>query len=277
MRLIDKFVEKVRKETGSFVLTMPRGVDEQGKTTYHFMQSKNGNARFVYGNYSYWEKDFYMDVKYKPELCAIVCDNIVYVLNIVLFGIWENKDYPAGVKNYSEYVRSLKKSIEEILFTEYWDGIEIGEVDITNVSKATKQKARNIIFDEDVITSLEKHKYVNKCPFTDVDYAKVLCGNFTVREEVFTRFDEMRNDFISCKIEFQMLSELISNKVVAEDWELSIANGLNSVNAQTVNVEFEFNGKYGTEKLSHINLEEFCVTKVIFLSLIFVIQNEQVK
>lgn len=261
MNLIDRFVEKVRKETDSFVIKIQR--DEENKKTYHFMQSKNGNARFVYGDYSYLDEDFYMSVKYKPELCAIVSDNIVYVTNPFFFDIY-GKNYPAGVKDYSEYVRSLEKSVEEILFAEYWDGIEICEVDITNASKATKQKARNIVFDEDVIASLEKYKYVKKCPFTDIDYAKVLCGNFIVREEVFSRFDNMKNDFISCKIEFQMLSELINNRVVAEDWELSIANGLNSVDAQTVNVEFEFHGKYGAEKIEPYQLRRILCDRDYF-------------
>ena len=63
-------------------------------------------------------------------------------------------------------------------------------------------------------------------------------------------FQVKQKDWIAKKTIYEKTLELMKTPEIAYEWELAIVNGLRSVDAKAVTVEFEFNEKIASGKIS---------------------------
>lgn len=263
MKIIEEFMKRVRQENNSFVIEVPRRNDDV--TTYHFILSKVGNAILVYGDYSYYDKYFYLYSDYKPELCAIVTNDMIYVLDEYLFSFHNAEDYPVGVRKYFDYVEEIKKDITNNVFRTYWNDIEVSITRDMEVNEQIKNIVRDCIFYNDTEYRLAKRYDIKTCPIERIDCTKELCGFVDIKKEVIKYFDDNRERLKAIKTEYELIKSLVSKYAFVEDLEMEILNGLNSVDARTVNVTFNFNGKTGTEKIEAEHLKRILRNKDCFI------------
>ena len=59
-----------------------------------------------------------------------------------------------------------------------------------------------------------------------------------------------RDSITKIKLQKELIEKYIEEKSVVEDWEIELARSINNLKANYVNIEFNFNGNIGTEKIN---------------------------
>ena len=243
MTLLEQFKDKVLNTEGSFRL-------EWNGWFYSFMRCTNGNAEYIYREYKFKNKDF-SEINLNYELAAIVDKNtkVIYVIDEYIFNRNFNKEfvYPNGCVNFNDYVVEKNKYFQNVLFRNYYDSIEIDIDSVTDEDFINSQKrtARMSILSGDDVTLLEFNHM-----FTSDDIAKMICGYMSIEDEANERFANTREFIIKAKLRQELIEKYIEEKSVVEDWEIELARSINNLKANHVNVEFNFNGNIGTEKIN---------------------------
>ena len=243
MRLIDEFVQKVLDETDSFSIILPPEINLI--RYYHFIQGRVGKARYVYGTYSHQDKIFQSGLNLAPELVSIVSNNHVYIVNHYFFNL---KRYSPGkntLPDNTSYLDCHKANgyVDDVIFPKFYGALKITE----NIDKPEcRKKAREIL--------LTKRKTIDELHMDDCfdlqDVANFLCGFIHIEDEAEHRLEAKKNYYIGEKSERTKIMEHLEDPSIAENWERKIAEGLQSVDAKAVTVEFEINGKQSSGKLS---------------------------
>ncbi len=125
-------------------------------------------------------------------------------------------------------------------------GNELAKKYITDEDFINSQKraARISILSGDDVT-LPKFNHM----FTSNDIAKMICGYMNIEDEANERFANTREFMIKTKLRQELIKKYIEEKSVVEDWKIELARSINNLKANYVNVEFNFNGNIGTEKI----------------------------
>lgn len=246
MRLIDEFVNRVLTDEGSFVLIDKKDGCKDFKYI-QFMQCKVGNGRYIYGFYG-WNPDFNISFKNEAELFAIVANGTVYTVQDFLFNIWRDEDrknLPENHKYFSSERKEQNEYVRNVLFKEFYNNLEVNPIVDEGHLKECQKKARKIRltsgFGVEPVTIADI--------FNEQETAKVLCGLIDLKKEAMQHFESNRDVWINNKAEHEKIKELVEVSVGVESWEIEMANGINSVDAMNVTVEFEFNNKKASAKM----------------------------
>lgn len=250
MRLIEKFAEEVFKNNGSFTIKMSRDNKEDGNKTYHFLQDEVGKARYVYGFSNYWNEDFYAQLDAKPKIIAIVSDENIYVLDVFFLDIYvygnDKVTLPNNVFILEEYTAEQNENISNTIFHEFYNKLGTDENSITDSEKELKEKARSYIFSKSAdLPNVELKPLLNV-----QDIAHILCGFTDFEKEVKERLNKDKEQWIRKKSTDKKIKSLMENSETAACYEIEIADGIRSVEAKTVTVEFELNGKVVSAKIN---------------------------
>ena len=70
-----------------------------------------------------------------------------------------------------------------------------------------------------------------------------------IEDEANERFEYNKGWLIKTKLGNELAKKYITEKSVVKDWEIELARSINNLKANYVNVEFNFNGNVGTEKI----------------------------
>lgn len=249
MRLIDKFAVEVLKNKSSFGITMP---DENNKMekTYHFIQDKAGKAAYVYGMSDYWDANFYTKLDNNPKVVAIVSEEKVYIIDTFFFGIYtygNNKIvFPDNIAIFDDYVKECNDYVCNVMFPEFYEKLDIDENSAADLEETCKRKARAAVlyrdnkFDEVKINSI----------FSKQDIADIICGSVDFKDETERRLNSGRKKWIREKSINKKIREYVDNSKVALLWEQKISDGIGSVEAKTVTVEFKLNGIKASAKIN---------------------------
>lgn len=235
MSMIHEFVEKVLSSDEAFVL--------ENKNTYtYFIQGKVGDGKYVYCRYGF-KKDFYTELNEGMKLVAIVANDTVYIIDEFRLDLWgKSIDLPDHTALFKDYVKKVNEHVGNTVFLQFCAGLDVSgtEVDV----KRCKEVAR-----EYLITNrpYQAAKYVNMFDMNEV--AQSLCGFINADEEAKRRYEIERDKWADKIARDKMVEAVMNDPSVAEEWELRMAQALNSLEAKTVNVEFEFNGKRAAEKI----------------------------
>lgn len=242
MTLLEQFKDKVLNTKGPFNL-------EEGSWNYSFMRYTNGNAEYIYVNCKFENNDF-SDITLKYDLAAIM-DNatqIIYVVDEYIFqkSFNEKSAYPDGCVEFSGYVVEINKYLQELLLRDYYDKIKIDINTITdkNIINNKKLEARYVI-----LSGNKKDFPKFNFKFTRNDIAKMICGYSNIDEEASKIFSDNIKMFTYIKLGNKLVEKYIEEKSVVEDWEIKLAESINSVKANYVNVEFDFNGNVAVGKV----------------------------
>lgn len=242
MTLLEQFKDKVLNTEGSFRL-------EWNGWFYSFMRCTNGNAEYIYREYKFKNKDF-SEINLNYKLAAIVDKNtkVIYVIDEYIFNRNFNKEfvYPNGCVNFNDYVVEKNKYFQNVLFRNYYDSIEVDINSVTDEDFINSQKraARiSILSGNEMVLP----KFNND--FTSNDIAKMICGYMNIEDEANERFEYNKGWLIKTKLGNELAKKYITEKSVVKDWEIELARSINNLKANYVNVEFNFNGNVGTEKI----------------------------
>ena len=242
MRLIDEFVAKVLVDDGAFALKDPKMND----IWYHFLQGREGEAKLVYGSRGYGE-GFYLSFENKAEVVAIVAHGTVYIVDKYLLDVWnipsEDSTLPKGaVDFYASYIRGLNDRVADVVFPAFYKTLVTVDVDIEDC----RDRARKAMLNDDAERNTAAPCLTNG--FGERDAVNILCGYYDADEEAMKRLEQDREKWSRRKSEHEKVMELIESGDGAEEWERRIADGLKSVDAVCVTVEFSMNGKTAVGK-----------------------------
>lgn len=252
MRLIDKFVERALNDNGSFDINI-KEKEKRDTTNYHFLQSKVGKAKYIYGMKCWNDEKFYSKLDLKPELVAIVSEGIVYIVDEIFLQIYklynqEEALLPENTKRYEEVVKEANEYVSNIIFMDFYKALGIEEITDKNTIEKCRKCARGYLFSKDPTVLFENEKLNNF--FNVRDVANILCGFIDIETEAKSRLNGRKSEWISKKSTNEKIRKLMNDVETAFDWEIAIAEGIRSVKAKTVVVEFELNGKRASGKIS---------------------------
>ena len=242
MTLLEQFKDKVLNTKGSFKL------NDENKY-FSFTRCTNGNAEYIYGYYKFYDRDFSnIDIKYNLVAILDKTEQIIYIVGEYMFNIKFSKDfiYPAGCVGFNDYVVEKNKYFQNVLFRRYYDSIEVDINSVTDEEciNTQKKQARFIILSGN---EMVLPKFNND--FTSNDIAKMICGYMNIEDEANERFEYNKGWLIKTKLGNELAKKYITEKSVIEDWEIELARSINNLKANYVNVEFNFNGNVGSEKI----------------------------
>lgn len=244
-RLIDKFVEKVLNITESFMIET--GKSETNKKYHFFIQSNVGKARYVYGDYSYINENFNTDLSLNPQLIAIVADGKIYIIDEFKLDVYgEDAELPENVFKLTDIVIKENAYVESVIFADFYKSLKENDVTDEDLLKKCKDEARRVLFAKNPVVNEPTIKNM----FSAQDIANSLCGVINLESEAVKRLVADQENWIYKKSYNKKIKELMKNHLIAADYEMEIAEGLRSVDAKTVTVEFELNGKKESAKMN---------------------------
>lgn len=226
-------------ESGKYSFNMYDGED----IYYSFAVRDVGKAKYIYGYYS-WSKDYYSDINAQLKLCAIFSDSKLYIVNSLAFGHYINEtvDMP-DIVMFGEYVKTINNEANKIL-KEFYGKLEVKAItnkeELENIKELTRLA---VFFDND-----EEIK-INHM-FNEQKAADILCGLIDLNDEINVRLQKDKVSWTDKKSEKAKIEEFRSNPKVIAFWERKLAEGLRSVDAETVLVEFAVNGKKAAARTS---------------------------
>lgn len=245
-RLIDKFVENVLNTTESFMIEV--GNCDTNKRYHFFIQCNVGKARYVYGEYSY-NKNFYTNLKLKPKLIAIIADGKVYIVDEYIFDIWRNREdteLPENTYILTDVIAKENEYVESVIFADFYKSLEENDITNENLLKKCTDEARRALFSKEPVINESAIEPM----FNEQDIADSLCGVINLESEAVKRLVSKQEKWIYKKSFNKKVKELMENHSVAENYEMKIAEGIKSVDAKAITVEFELNGKKESAKMS---------------------------
>lgn len=256
-RLIDKFVERVLTTTESFIVEVGEG---NNKKYYFFIQANVGQAKYIYCEYSYRDQNFYTKIDLKPELVAIISDGKIYIvddfkLDIYDWRVPEEIVLPENTYKFNDVVKKENNYVETVVFPDFYNTLKEEEITDKAMLASCEKTSRTLL-----LTNYPKAKEISIEPmFTEQDIVNSLCGFVNLKTESIARLKEKENKWVDKKSFSKKVKELMENQTGVEHYELKIAEGIKSVDAKTVNVEFSLNGKSDSAKINPNKL----ITKLI--------------
>lgn len=241
-RLINKFAEKILNTTKSFMIE----TKEYNMTGYNFfMQCNVGEARYVYKEHSHKE-NFHTDLSLTPELVAIISDGKIYIVDEYGLGVWgEDTELPENTFRITDIIVKKNEYVESVIFADFYKSLEENPITDEDLLEKCTDEARRILFAKEPIVN-----ETIKPMFSEQDIADSLCGVINLEAEAVKRLVADQENWIYKKSYNKKVKELMENHSVAEDYEMEIAEGIRSVDAKTVTVEFELNGKKESGKMN---------------------------
>ena len=245
MNLINEFAKQAIKDgENSFRITAKSELNDE--RFYMFLQYKIGKAKYIYGDYSYYDDSFYSRINNELELWAIVSDGKIYI-DRYKFNIYYLEDHNIKLPKNVEILSSDEQNeyAEDVAFPAFYDSLKTEEIIVDYEIARLTSRARGILFSKDSTIAIPKLEKV----FNIQDVANMLCGFTNLEVAAEEKFLEQKGKWTRIKSENEKIRNLMNSTDIAEDWELRMAEGLNSVEAKSVTVEFVFNDKIASIKI----------------------------
>ena len=290
--LLKQFKEKVLSTNESFTLKINHSGYRDGYRYYHFMQSIVNNVKLIYGKSSYSNEYFFMENDCKFELCAIVKANTICIIDEFLFDTYSYK-YRGDKNNLQElkkerinlfslYKESVYEQIKEITFKNFYDRLNVSDKvdnilsDNNKLNNYKRDAIQIILSDKEIADFKLDYQILNY----DNTYIKHLCNVkniFDVAMEVFNK-EHNKNIILNNKIKREVLKHIIDNKEkYFTENELNLIKTikqLKEINCKNVVVQFEFNKKRDSAKISLDRIEQVLARDDYFSKWWFITSKE---
>lgn len=245
MRL-KEFKKKSLSPENSFLLN-----DEHGKILC--VKVPIGQAEYIYAMREYLDvKQLVTDIYKKMEMVAIVKNRKIYMIKPynIMNGLKE--EYPENVFYINDdYMDKIYLHIKNEVFDKLYD--ELPTTTLTeSEEKGCKNEARHIIVYNKDINEYIANKQRNNIERISVQkFVDSLCGVLDLEYDAQKDFESKRDVWVKLKSSMERIRELVTVKTntILEDYERELIEGLHSVNAKTVHVEFLYNGKSAIGKV----------------------------
>ena len=290
--LLKQFKEKVLSTNESFTLKINHSGYRDGYRYYHFVQSIVNNVKLIYGSNKYGDEYSYMEYGFEFELCAIVKANTIYIKDEFLFNVYnykydEDKSRLQELKKeqinlFSLYKESVYEQIKETTFKEFYDKLNVSDkvdnilFDNYKLNNYKRDAISIILSDKEIADFKLDYQILNN----DYTYIKHLCdveNIFDVAMEVFNK-EHNKNIILNNKIKREVLKHIIDNKEkYFTENELNLIKAikqLKEINCKNVVIEFEFNEKKDSAKISLDKIEQVLIRDGYFSKWLFITSKE---
>lgn len=268
LEVFEEFVERVRNGESSFL------IEHGDKYAVHFMSCEVGKAIYFYMATGY-EKDFYVGSDTKYSFAAVVVGNEIYAEELYEFG---NSHYENGIPDdfcgghvhlLSEYWKSLNQYMGEVAFPAYYNTILPTRTNFVEDTLICDARAR--VFDSKETKKNNSHSIVTQfgIAFSRAEYMKILAFGLDLGEECKKKLDERKDTIDAAKSYEIALENLIKSGTIIEEYEVELANAVNSIDAKFVVAEFEHDGKRASAKIEPCQIISHLVDRHYFNSYSF--------
>ena len=232
---ITEFKEKVLSGAPSFEIK-----EANGRTTF-CVTSAVGNVRLVYSDYSY--SDYSPIIKAKLELVAVVANSKIYMLNPSHLGLFSGDFYDDVVVSYYASITDFNRQMREKHLTPFYEALKpnkLSEDEVASLKRTGRAKLMNFNYSEREPVMF----------FDEETFLQYLSGAINADDFVCKKLNDDIETWKEIKAIDIKLDELISNGSCAEEWELAMIKGINSVKANSLVVTFDYNGIIGSGKVA---------------------------
>ena len=225
-------------------------VIRSGATIVKLTKDKIGKCYLIYGCYRYYctdESDFFIDLENKLSVLAIYANQTVYICNEYIFDSFKyeqnNIPYPDGITTFNIFRKEMHERIENVEFPKYYNSLE--PCTLPEGERIITEAKRRILYSE-----ISSKPHVAKDSFLeDKELIKILAGISDEAEAIHSAFERVRGSYEYMKAYEIAIQELVKSGDTVKDFERKIAAALDSIEAKTVTVEFEYQGKRAGQKI----------------------------
>ena len=225
-------------------------VIRSGATIVKLTKDKIGKCYLIYGCYRYYgtdESDFFIDLENKLSVLAIYANQTVYICNEYIFDSFKyeqnNIPYPDGITTFSIFRKEMHERIENVEFPKYYNSLE--PCTLPEGERIITEAKRRILYSE-----ISSKPHVAKDSFLeDKELIKILAGISDEAEAIHSAFERSRGSYEYMKAYQIAVQNLVDSKDTVKDYEKKIAAALDSIEAKTVIVEFEYQGKRAEQRI----------------------------
>ena len=247
MSNLKQFKEKVLSTENPFLLN-----DGSGKILC--VKVPIGQATYVYTMREWLDgKEIVTDISDKLELTAIVKENTIYVILPYEIMTKSTEEYPDNMFRIGdEFLEKFKLRIKKEVIDKMYEELDIPVLS-ESIEDECKKIARWVLVDKkDIHEYVEMRVNANIGEISIQKFADSLCGIINLEENARDEFKAHQEMWKKIKAETERIKELVlkNPETVLEDYEQKIVDGLHSVDAKTVQVEFLYNGKTATGKVN---------------------------
>lgn len=242
MRTIDEFVKHIKNGENSFIITENK-IGRKLLCTCATI----GKAQFVFTDYTYGD---ITEIE-KMELCAIISDGQIYIVNGYNFGFYRHTEaLPEGVVMFADAVWDYNLKAESY-FQDFYDSLPVAEISESYI-KCCKGYARTFILNGKGQPVLKNSKDISK--LYDEDIKRLLTGVIDFKDLVLMKFENAKEYWINKKTDRIACETAMKDPDIVKPYELEIAVAINGIEAKAVKIEFEMNGETAAGKIEPFQL-----------------------
>lgn len=246
MSTLKEFKEKVLSQENPFLLN-----DGYGKTLC--VKVPIGQAEYIYTMREYLDgKDIVTDIYEKMDMTAILKAGKIYMIKPYNVMDRCDEEYPENVYYVNdEFREKISDQIKEKVIDKLYDELPIVELSKGEKYDCEKEVRLILTYKKDLNDYIAHRQNANIETINSQKFADDLCGVADLEEEAKGNFESKKEMWIKLKSSLARIKELVITEpeTVMERYELDIIEGLHSVEAKTVQVEFLYNGKTAIGKV----------------------------
>lgn len=252
MSTLKEFKEKVLSQENTFLLD-----DHYGVRKILCVKAIVGQAEYIYTMEEFLDgKDIVTDITEKMELTAITRDGKIYMIKPHAVMDRYDEECPKNVFRINDqYMDEINSQVDEKVFNELYNNLETIALTESEVENCMKEARRILIYNKDIneyISDMinKKHERISVQKFVDS-----LCGIVDLETSIRKDFETKKDVWINLKSRMERIRLFVEHpETVLKTYERRIIDGLHSIEAKTVRIEFLYHGKIATEKISPTTL-----------------------
>ena len=246
MSTLKEFTEKVLSPDRTFLL-------EDGHGKILCVKVPIGQAEYIYTMREYLDgKGIVTDIYEKMEMTAIVKTGKIYMIKPYNVMDSYNEEYPENVFYINDhYMDEINSQINKKVFDELYNGLETVALTEGEVKNCTDEARRVLVYKKDINKYISDRCNKNIERISVQKFVDSLCGVVDLEEFVRKDFESKKDMWIKLKSHMERIKLFVEHpETVLKTYEQHIVDGLHSVDAKTVQVEFLYNGKTATGKVN---------------------------
>ena len=247
MSNLKEFKEKVLSTENPFLLN-------DGNAKILCVKVPIGQATYVYTMQEWLDgKEIVTDISDKLEITAIVKENTIYIIHPYLIMDKVTEEYPDNMYRVGdEFLEKIKLRIKKEVIDKMYEELDISALSESKEDECKKIARWALVYKKDIHEYVEMRVKANIGELSIQKFADSLCGVINLEELARDEFKAHQEMWKKIKAETKRIKELVlkTPETVLEGYEQKIVDGLHSVDAKTVQVEFLYNGKTATGKVN---------------------------
>lgn len=228
-----------------------------------------GQAEYIYTMREYLDgKDIVTSIYEKMEMTAIAKNGKIYMIKPYNVMDSYNEEYPENafyINNH--YMDEINSQINKKVFDELYNDLETVALTEGEVKNCADVARHVLVYKKDINKYISDRCNKNIERISVQKFADSLCGVVDLEEFVRKDFESKKDMWIKLKSCMERIKLFVEHpETVLETYERRIVDGLHSVDAKTVQIEFFYHGKNATGKIEREKLLQVVCSNDYFSS-----------